>query len=82
MGHRREMRPDVSAPTCSVCERGREACEWCHDVDEGDFRAICDCGLHDFGAHMTDCASRAAYRFAVVANYASADLPRAPERAA
>jgi hypothetical protein len=66
----------VSTRICRRCERGQEACEWCHDIEVADFEAICDCGLHDFGDHLLDCTARADKRFVVVANYGSEDLVR------
>jgi hypothetical protein len=61
---------------CVRCERGREACEWCHDVGDADWRAICDCGLHDFDEHLIACEQRDAFRFVIVANHESASIPR------
>jgi hypothetical protein len=61
---------------CAYCYRGREACEYCHDIAEEDWAAICDCGLHDFGHHLNPCEDRDDKRFVVVANYGSEDLPR------
>jgi hypothetical protein len=61
---------------CVRCDRGREACEWCHDISEEDWRGICDCGLYGFGEHLFGCEDREDKRFVVVANYPSADLPR------
>lgn len=28
---------------------------YCRDATEEDWRAICDCGLHDFGYHLINC---------------------------
>ncbi len=61
---------------CGICERGRESCQYCENVTEQDFEAICDCGLYDFGRHLTDCESQAAYKYVIACDYASAVLPR------
>ena len=61
---------------CTTCLRGREACEWCEKVSEQDWRAMCDCGLHDFDAHLTDCQERAAFRYVIACDYDSAELKR------
>lgn len=66
----------AALPACTLCLRGREACQWCENVSEEDWRALCDCGLHDFGAHLTDCESQAAYRYVIACDYDSAVLPR------
>lgn len=57
---------------CVNCGRGPEACEWCHALDPEDYETICDCGLHDFGAHLLDCSKREGYRWVVAEDYASA----------
>ena len=58
---------------CPNCERGSEACEWCHDLPtREDWETICDCGLYDFGAHLLDCTRRRGYRWVVAEDYASA----------
>lgn len=62
---------------CSSCRRGREACGYCHDVSKRDWKAICDCGLHDFGQHLTRCDERDGYRFVIALDYVSAEEPRA-----
>jgi hypothetical protein len=57
---------------CTNCERGREACEWCHDLEQIDYETICDCGLETFGAHLLDCKRREGYRWVVACDYPSA----------
>lgn len=42
--------------TCPRCERGREVCQFCKDIAEEDWEAICDCGLYDFGYHLISCS--------------------------
>jgi hypothetical protein len=42
---------------CAKCDRGKEACDYCRDTARIDWEAICDCGLHDFDAHLFDCES-------------------------
>ncbi len=61
---------------CTVCQRGREACQFCEHVTEGDWCAMCDCGVHDFGVHLTDCESQSTYRYVVACDYDSAVMPR------
>ena len=56
---------DQDVTKCPTCGRGREACEWCHDLARQDFEAICDCGLHDFGRHLLDCEVRGDKRWVV-----------------
>jgi hypothetical protein len=71
-----DSNPRKRQDTCDLCERGREACEWCHNLDDLDYQAICDCGLHDFGRHLLDCRERDKYRYVVACDYATAELPR------
>lgn len=61
---------------CPRCQRGREACQWCERLDDGDHEAICDCGLVDFGDHLFDCAAREPYHYVVAADYDAAELRR------
>jgi len=61
---------------CSRCGRGKEACEYCHTLDEIDFQTICDCGLFDFGAHLIDCDDRKDKRWVIAIDYASAEESR------
>lgn len=61
---------------CYRCLRGREACAYCHDTDERDWEAMCDCGLHDFGAHLLPCEDYAEKRWIIPADYAAAEEPR------
>lgn len=48
-----------------MCDRGREACEWCWHLAWPDYEAVCDCGLHDFGRHLLDCESSVEKRWVV-----------------
>ena len=64
--------------SCVACGRGREACEYCHDVAEVDYQAMCDCGLHDFGHHLNACRERDPYRWVIAADHLSAQEPREP----
>lgn len=57
---------------CRYCGRGREACQWCHDVAEEDFEAICDCGLYDFSGHLIECEQRAGFKWVIAQDEASA----------
>ena len=62
---------------CASCGRGREACQWCHDVEREDWESICDCGLYDFGQHLLDCRALADKRWVIAADHAAAEEPRA-----
>jgi len=55
---------------CPICERGREACQWCHDTSQEDWLAICDCGLVDLDRHLPlwHCEARNDRRWVVVMN--------------
>lgn len=64
------------AAKCHRCGRGPEACQYCEGIDQRDFEAICDCGLHDFGDHLLDCEARAAFKYVIAADHAAAELPR------
>lgn len=61
---------------CPDCGRGPEACQWCENLAEDDWRAICDCGLEDFGVHILKCEERAAFHYVIPSDYDTADLPR------
>ena len=56
---------NFATPVCVDCLRGREACEWCHDLDTIDYQTVCDCGLEDFGRHLIDCMDRAEFRWVI-----------------
>jgi hypothetical protein len=61
---------------CTRCKRGAEACQWCEDITTADWEAICDCGLYDFGDHLTDCTERHAYKYVIPADYDTAEMLR------
>jgi len=66
------MGSNADSIVCRNCGRGREACEWCHDLELIDHETICDCGLADFGSHLLDCSRRKGYRWVIAIDYASA----------
>jgi hypothetical protein len=71
------LRLEDSPPaTCPRCKRGAEACQWCENIATEDWRAICDCGLYDFGDHLFDCDARARFRYVIPADYDTAELLR------
>jgi len=66
------MGSNADSVICRNCDRGREACQWCCDLELIDYETICDCGLADFGAHLLDCSRRGGYRWVIAQDYASA----------
>jgi len=66
------MGSSANGNICVNCERGREACEWCHDLELIDHETICDCGLDSHGYHLLDCSRRKGYRWVIAIDYASA----------
>ena len=61
---------------CEVCLRGSEACQYCEGLSEGDWKAICDCGLYDFGKHIVTCEERFKFRYVVASDHEAAMQPR------
>jgi hypothetical protein len=68
------MTTEAKYKACGVCNRGAETCQWCENVTEEDFNAICDCGLLDFGHHLNDCELRMNFKYVIVADHAAAEL--------
>jgi len=64
----------MAEPACHLCDRGREACQWCHDIAFRDFDTVCDCGLADFGAHLPlwRCHLREPFRWVIAHDEAAA----------
>lgn len=76
---RGEPLPDPDGPIlpmesvqCEKCGRGKEACQYCFDGSDADWFTICDCGLWDFGLHLSDCLARQRYKFVIVDDHEAA----------
>jgi hypothetical protein len=59
---------------CTRCQRGAEACGYCEGTEFQDWEAICDCGLADFGSHLTRCEARSDYRYVMASDHEQAKI--------
>ena len=50
-----ELNVDNEVLICPKCDKGREVCTFCWNLDWTTFKQICDCGLKASGEHTIPC---------------------------
>ena len=50
-----DMAVDDTVLICPKCEKGREVCTMCWNLDWLVFKQICNCGLYRHGEHKIPC---------------------------